>query len=281
MTGSNAATTVFNSIPAWGWMWLLAGGIFTMAKWLTWRRVAVRLSGSASMIYWFGWPGLDATPFERRQTEKSSVPWTEWGFALSKLGLGVILVGLASGDGMQDQPLFSGALGFAGILFCLHFGLFHLLALTWNAVGYRVQPIMQAPLLAASLSDFWGRRWNRAFVDMAQQVLVRPCRSLLDRRGLLLVVFGVSGLLHELVISVPAGGGYGGPTAYFAMQAAGIAIQRWPRVRRFGLHRGYRGWFGDRAVRARTVATAVSFALPHECDFAICELHPITDVRYQ
>lgn len=242
MTGSTAATTALIFIPPWGWMWLLAGGIFAMAKWLTWRPASVRLSGSASVIYWFGWPGLDATPFEKRLPEKHSVLWTDWAFALSKLGLGVILVRLATGDSMEDTPLMSGAFGFAGILFCLHFGLFHLLALVWNAVGYRVQPIMQAPLLADSLSDFWGRRWNRAFVDMAQQVLVRPCRSLLDRRGLLLVVFGVSGLLHELVISVPAGGGYGGPTAYFAIQAAGIAIQRWPLARRLGCHRGFRGW---------------------------------------
>jgi alginate O-acetyltransferase complex protein AlgI len=242
MTDSSETIAATVSVPAWAWMWLLAGCIFAGAKWLTWRTSASRLSGSASVIYWLGWPGLDASPFENRLSEKQFASWKEWVFALSKFGLGLFLVRFATDDFMIERPMAGGAVGFAGILFCLHFGLFHLLALVWNAFGYRVQPIMQAPVLSESLAEFWGRRWNRAFAEMAQQVLVRPCRTVLDRRGLLLVVFGVSGLLHEAVISIPARGGYGGPTAYFAIQAVGIAIQRSRLVRRCGCHRGFRGW---------------------------------------
>lgn len=229
-------------LPAWGWMWILAGAIFAGAKWLTWRPFASRMNGSAMLIYWLGWPGLDAAPFAVGPGRKHFAPWTEWAIALLKPALGLVLVRIGAGEVAAGRETTGGVIGFAGLLFCLHFGLFHLLSLAWNAAGYRVQPIMHAPCLAESVAEFWGRRWNRAFRDMSQQLIVRPCRALFGRRGLMFAVFAVSGLLHEAVISVPAGGGYGGPTVYFLIQAAGMAIQRSAGIRRHGFERGFRGW---------------------------------------
>jgi alginate O-acetyltransferase complex protein AlgI len=60
--------------------------------------------------------------------------------------------------------------------------------------------------------------------------------------------FLVSGLVHELVISVPAGGGFGGPTLFFAAQGVAMSIERSMIGRAIGLGRGWRGWVFAAAV---------------------------------
>jgi len=114
----------------------------------------------------------------------------------------------------------------------LHFGTFHLLALVLQACGFNARPNMQSPLLARSLADFWGRRWNSAFNVLAERYGFRPLAPRIGPRAALAVVFLASGLLHEAVITLPAGAGYGLPTAYFALQAIGIFIERFSLIRR-------------------------------------------------
>jgi hypothetical protein len=56
-----------------------------------------------------------------------------------------------------------------------------------------------------------------------------------------LLSFLASGVIHDVVISFPARGGYGLPTGYFMLQGLGVLIERSPLGKRLGLSSGIRG----------------------------------------
>jgi alginate O-acetyltransferase complex protein AlgI len=125
-----------------------------------------------------------------------------------------------------SNPILAGWIGMVGMILILHFGLFALLNVAWRALRVDVRPIMDAPLRSTSVAEFWGRRWNGAFNDLAFGLVFRPIAR---RAGVIagtLSAFAVSGLVHELVISLPAGGGYGLPTCYFLLQGLAVLAQR-------------------------------------------------------
>ena len=64
----------------------------------------------------------------------------------------------------------------------------------------------------------------------------------------MLAVFFVSGIIHDVVISIPAGAGYGLPTLYFLLQAAGLSVQRSRVFRRMGFADGPIGWLTTAVV---------------------------------
>jgi hypothetical protein len=69
-----------------------------------------------------------------------------------------------------------------------------------------------------------------------------PLARRLGPRIALISSFLLSGAVHELVISVPARGGYGLPTLYFALQGAGVLFERSRLGRMLGLGTGLKGW---------------------------------------
>jgi hypothetical protein len=101
---------------------------------------------------------------------------------------------------------------------------------------------MSAPLRSASLGEFWGKRRNLGFRQLAHQLIFRPLHRTLGAGAAGFLVFGVSGLIHDLVISLPARGGYGLPTIYFLLQGTGTTIEHSRFGKRLGLGQGLRGW---------------------------------------
>jgi hypothetical protein len=237
------AAVVATQWPGWVQMWTIAVGLYAIAKWLSWQ--PLRQAGGSpreTMAYFCAWPGLNARTFLQPGIPPAMPTRLEWTFAAAKLLLGVSLFTLGIRAAVFGQFLVSGWLGMAAIVFTLHFGLFHLLSCFWRSRGYGAAPIMDWPILAQSVSEFWGRRWNRPFRDGTHQFVFRP---LIARFGLsagTLLAFLFSGAIHELVITVPARGAWGQPTLFFLIQGAALQLERSRLGHYLRLGRGRTGW---------------------------------------
>jgi alginate O-acetyltransferase complex protein AlgI len=130
-----------------------------------------------------------------------------------------------------------------GFSLILHYGLFALVIAGWRKAGCNARPLFRNPLASRSLADFWGHRWNLAYVEMCQETVVRVFKTAsrenakarvsanepiaLSRvRGQQVAVFLFSGLLHECAISLPVNAGYGLPTLYFVLNGGAMLVGR-------------------------------------------------------
>lgn len=227
--------------PQWALMWMLAGSIYAGCKWLTWRRS--RVTGAPPWrhaAYLLAWPGLDARAFLTGPSTGAPA-MREWGLAGAKCASGLALLFGGARLAPRDQPYFLGWIGMAGIVLTLHFGLFHLLSCGFRRIGIDARPLMDRPLASTSVSEFWGQRWNRAFRDLTHRFLFRPLTARFGATAAVIGGFVFSGVLHDVVISMPAGGGYGGPALFFTVQAGAMLVERSTTGRRFGLGTGWRG----------------------------------------
>jgi predicted DCC family thiol-disulfide oxidoreductase YuxK len=231
------------SLPPWVFMWTMAGALYGGCKWLSYRDAVdpgAATSRARVILYLFAWPGMDAKAFLERPYGEKAAGW-EWIAAALKTTVGAALIWIGARAALPAYPVLAGWLGMIGLILTLHFGTFHLLSLAWRRAGVDARPVMRSPLESTSLADFWGRRWNTAFHELATRFTFRPLRVRVGNSIAALIVFLLSGVIHELVISLPAGGGYGLPTGYFIVQGLGIAGERSRRGRRLGLGRGWRG----------------------------------------
>jgi alginate O-acetyltransferase complex protein AlgI len=117
-------------------------------------------------------------------------------------------------------------LGLVGLSLTMHFGLFNIVAGLWRLAGMDCRALFRSPLLAGSLTEFWGRRWNLAFSGMAALAVARPLAGILGPGGAVLAAFLFSGVLHELAISVPVRAGYSGPFLYFVLHGVLVLLER-------------------------------------------------------
>lgn len=232
-----AAVIAAPLLPSPAQMITLAMALYVFSK------VATAIHGPAlppgrTAAYLTLWIGMTPAPFAR-PARAVYAPVRRIVWSLAKIVLGLALLGHVGG---HVPPLVAGYTALFALVLLFHFGLFELLYFHWLARGVGVEPLMNHPLRATSLADFWGRRWNLAFHRLAMTFLFRPLARRFAPAVAFIVTFLLSGVVHEVVITVPARGGFGGPTLYFLLQALGIYTQRTVLGRRLHLSGGPLGW---------------------------------------
>jgi alginate O-acetyltransferase complex protein AlgI len=220
-----SAVTFGRRLEPWMLMWCVAGALFFGCKWLTWRHAPRRLRASRlrSILYLFAWCGMDAERFLDRSRRPARAKTLELVRASCFIGAGVLLIWVAP---LWLGPLARGYAGLLALALLLHFGLFDLLSVAYRCVGIDASPIMDRPSASGSLAELWSRRWNRAFYDLCRTYVFHPARRFGGPAAAVMLTFAVSGLIHELAITLPAGAGWGGPTLYFLIQGAGMLLER-------------------------------------------------------
>jgi alginate O-acetyltransferase complex protein AlgI len=255
-----AAVFFRDRMPAWLFMWTLSFAIFAALKWMTWWTAHDRSAAGAgrALAYLIAWPGMDAEAFLDGSQRPIQPHGKEWCWALAKTAFGFVLLWVVARRIPAEQTLLRGWIGLFGLILLLHFGSFHLIALFWQTMGIDAQPIMSKPILSRTLSEFWGRRWNLGFRQLGHEFIFRPLHRRIGVAAAGLAVFVASGLIHDLVISFPARGGYGLPTGYFLLQGLGVTLERSHFGAKIGLQAGLRA-----RIFAIVVTAAPAFWLFH------------------
>ncbi len=88
-------------------------------------------------------------------------------------------------------------------------------------LGADVRELFRAPYKAMSLKEFWGPPLEPClFRNDGHRIAYKPLKKRLGTPGATLVAFLLSGILHEIAISLPVNAGYGLPLLYFALHGA-------------------------------------------------------------
>jgi len=191
------------------------------------RRGRAPLGWSNWLAFAVVWIGMQPKEFAARR-------FVRWPAALLVGSIGWLLAGattiaiakvLYANLGSDHLGLVA-AVFLAGALMVAHFGCSGIIAAVLIRMGYGVVPQFRAPWLAQSLAEFWTRRWNVGFSVMTSLVVYRPLAPRCGRAVAIMLGFLFSGVLHELICSLPVGAGYGLPSIYFVIHGIALLLEQ-------------------------------------------------------
>lgn len=193
---------------------------------LQWHKKAPLPKGVGWWIYLLAWPGVRPESFSQRNSlclHQDSWSVFKEGMLFGFLGL-LLQISLS-----YFWPLIPAmirqSLGIASFLLFTHFAFCGFFYGLWSRCGYPVEHLFKSPFLSKSLRDFWGQRWNLAFVDMDKRILLPLFPKSLPMFIKAFLIFIISGLLHEIAFSYPAQGGWGKPLLYFVIHGLLVGVE--------------------------------------------------------
>ena len=184
------------------------------------RAVWSELSAEAWLYYWTVWPGMRLSNLRRSETTPD-INWLYRGVA----GMAASVALLVATVIIEPSNYVAGWIGVVVVLAFIHFGYADVLSYYMRLRGFKTKRLFLLPHKSKSLNDFWSRRWNVAFVEM-NQVLFLPGIQKLSKALLVPLTLGLSGIMHELALSYPAGAGWGLPLLYFVVQGLLMKTER-------------------------------------------------------
>lgn len=186
---------------------VLLGGMkgLVYAEWAGERRLTM----SRYALFAFAWFGMDPDSFRNRRKGLSWKNDVRTGLLL--MVIGTLGAGLVWAMGWRQILIM-----FLPMSLGFHFGALRVLKGGLRAAGFPVRTLFPNLLEAQGLGDFWSRRWNVGYSQMMQRLVGRPVEARFGSSAGLMAIFIVSGLLHELAITLPVRSGFGLPTLYFS-----------------------------------------------------------------
>jgi len=184
-----------------------------------WHNDRHQLSITRYLLFSFCWFGMDPGSFQTRRENLSWIPDI-------KIGLLLMLAGTIGAWVVWKLQWHQILVMFIPLSIGFHFGALRVLKGCLRAAGFPVRTLFPNVLEANGLGEFWSHKWNTGYSQMMQRTVGRPITRIANSNTGLLAIFIISGLLHELAITLPVQAGYGLPTAYFTAHGLLTLVER-------------------------------------------------------
>ncbi|MGY3214206.1 MBOAT family protein [Mucilaginibacter sp. HD30] len=194
----------------------------------SYRNKPFKLSFFQWLAFTAGWAGMQPKAFETVFSKNLPGGGLLINQGVIRILIGLLLITLAhlTTDLAGNTQIITNGLLLVGLSLILHFGILTVSAGLWRFFGADTYLLFRQPAKSNSLAEFWGRRWNLAFIEMLSIAVLRPFKTKIGNTTAVLVSFLLSGLLHEIAITLPVNAGFGGPTIYFIIQGIAVVAEK-------------------------------------------------------